>query len=81
MGRSFPSSGFSVGICWTTSFLFLAVFFLFNDVFCVMLFVDDAGGGGLDSLYLVFSLFSMLNVLARGEEGEDLISLCYLLKA
>jgi hypothetical protein len=46
-----------------------------------MLFVDDAGGGRLNSLYSVFSLFSVLNVLVRGEEGEDLISSCYLLEA
>ncbi len=46
-----------------------------------MLFLDDAGGGELDPLYLVFSLFFMLNILARGEEGEGLISSCYLLKA
>jgi hypothetical protein len=45
-----------------------------------MLFVDDARGGRLNYLYSVFSFFRV-DVLARGEEGEDLISLCYLLKA
>ncbi len=57
MGRSFSFFWNFCRYLLDNSFSFSGGFFLFNDVFCVMLFVDDAEGGGLDPLYLVFSLF------------------------
>ncbi len=41
--------------------------FSLDDVFCVKLSVDDAGGGELNFLFGVF--FFLLNILARGEGG------------
>jgi hypothetical protein len=50
-----------------------------SSALCFSFFLkDDAGGGGIKIFLLMF--FSVLNILARREEGEDLISLRYLLR-
>jgi hypothetical protein len=60
----------------TFNFPFSFGSFLLGTVFFVELFVDDAGGGELNSSYLVFFLF-LLNVPAGGGGGWR-IGICML---